>query len=780
MRRIAGVLGAMVLGAAAFGAGPARAGELAAIRFGGGSKGGGYDALATALAEVVEQREGRVRIAVERTKGSCENIRRLLAGELDAALVQYDVAAEAFKAGQAFASMAELGESGAPSGGWMCKLTAEQAARADLRVVAAVSDAAVHVLARRPIRLDDFADIGDDPIFIGKDGSGSFETAKVILGAAGLTAEKLTLFAGGADEALAAMSRRELLAMLRTTERGHKEIREVLASGLATLNPLPEDVLNRLIDGYPYYRVCPIEPGTYAGLEYSLPTACVSSVVLVAAPREAADDDGFQQARMLAVEAMIRGLQAIERDKKRAALGVHIEWRGFAEQEPIPLHPVAAQHERLETRRAWLQGAAIVLAVGVVLFVVRRFVRRRRVPGGGLENQLSNPLVPFAGFALVVGVATFIVWSLEHDSNARLRTLNDSFWEMNTFATGNFTTDTLKTPAARLVGAAATILGLGLLAWFTAALTNIFAQEQTRLWRRLKEHLVVLNFREDMLPLIRLLRSPGPNRQRALHVVVSDALPRRVRLQLARVKALTIHHENPEVPEDLAGLRLPRAARVIVLGGEAPGARGPDYDPLRIARAVHQACARDPVGGVQGARQLGVAATAADIARTAPALPVTLVETGEREQSEVFAPFAAWLVPVDCRRLSQRWLVMACRDRAFAEFFNRVVAFSDDNAEVYTAPAPTWLIGQTWRTARRALVQLQGRGGAVPLGLYRAADPGGKAPAGGTSHAELRRRLLVNPRPDERLVAHDLIVALCEDEADLLRIVRDTRKLVEG
>ncbi|PCC74866.1 TRAP-type uncharacterized transport system, substrate-binding protein [Nannocystis exedens] len=751
--------------------GAARAGDAIVVRFGSGAKKGGFDNTAQALAEAVRG-EGRVVIAPESTKGSCENVHKLLSGELDAALVQYDVAAEAFKAGLADA---DAGDSAIPKGGWMCKLSPEEADKAELRVIAAVSDAAVHVLVRRPVRLDDFAEIGREPLFMGKDGSGSYETAKVILGAAGHTAEQLPLFTGTADEALAAMSRRELLAMLRTTERGHTDIRDVLASGLATLNPLPEAVLNRLIDGYPYYRICPIETGTYPGLEYSLPTVCVSSVVLVATPRERLEDEGFLADRRLAVEAMIHGLKKLARDEQYKRLGVRVEWRGFAEREPIPLHPVAELHETSERRRAWLEAGASAAALGGALYLARRALRRRRVPGAGLESQLSNPLVPFAAFACVVALSTFIVWSLEHDSNARLRTLNDSFWEMNTFATGNFTTDTLKTPTARLVGAAATILGLGLLAWFTATLTNIFAQEQTRLWRRLSKHLVVLNFREDMLPLIRLLRSPGPTRHRALHVVVSDALPRRVRLQLARVKALTIHSANPEVPEDLAGLRLPRASRVIVLGdGETNGA---SYDPLRIARAVHQACARDPIGGGQRARPLGVAATSVEIARTAPALPVTLVETSDAEREEVFSPFAGWLVPVDCQALAHRWLVMACRDRAFAELFNRVVAFADDNAEVYTAPAPTWLIGQPWRKVRRALLEVQGRGGAVPLGLYRPADPGGKAPVGGTSHAELRRRLIVNPRPDETVVPGDLIVALCEDEADLVRIVAESRKV---
>lgn len=758
------------------GAGSARAGEPDVVRFGSGSKGGGFDALALALAQEVAGADGVV-VAPETTKGSCENVHKLLRGELDAALVQYDVAAEAYKAGQADV---DAPDASAPRGGWMCKLSAREAEQVELRVVAAVTDAAVHVLVRRPVRLDDFADLGREPLFMGKDGSGSYETAKVILGAAGHTAEALPLFQGGADAALAAMSRRELLLMLRTTELGHADIRAVLASGLATLNPLPETVLNRLIDGYPYYRICPIETGHYPGLEYSLPTVCVSTVVLVATPRERLQDEGFVRARGLAVEAMIGGLQRLAHSREHADLGVALVWRGFAEREPIPLHPVAEIHETQERRRAWLEAGALGVGLLGLLYMVRRALRRRRVPGAGLERQLSNPLVPFAGFVAVVGLSTFIVWSLEHDSNARLRTLNDSFWEMNTFATGNFTTETVKTPTARMVGAAATILGLGLLAWFTATLTNIFAQEQTRLWRRLNRHLVVLNFREDMLPLIRLLRSPGPLRHRALHVVVSDALPRRVRLQLARVKALTIHHSNPEVPEDLAGLRLPRAARVIVLGDAGGEGRGRDehYDPLRIARAVHQACARDPIGGVQRARQLGVAATSVEIARTAPVLPVTMVETSEAEREEVFSPFAGWLVPVDCQTLAHRWLMMACRDRAFAELFNRVVSFSDDNAEVYTAPAPGWLIGQPWRKVRRAL--LGGRGGAVPLGVYRIEAPEAEGRGGRRSHAELRRRLVVNPRPDMLVIAGDLLVALCEDEADLVRIVGESRKVALG
>lgn len=753
------------------------------VRMGTGSKGGDFHVLGLSLAADLEARGEPVQLAVESTKGSCENIKRLLEGSLDVALVQYDVAAEAYRASQmALPEADELDQ----FGGWMCKISPHLARQAELRLIAAVSDSAVHLLVRRPVRVDTIEHLGGQPIYIGKDGSGSFETARVILGAGGRSTDQLDLFNGSADEALQAMGRGQLLAMLRTTGRGHADVGGVLDSGLAALNPLPEDVLNRLIDGYPYYRVCPIEPRHYPGrLEYSLPTVCVSAVLLSALPRAHAEDRTVQATRDAVVGALLDGLERISDDPEHHILGLELLYRDFAEKEPIPLHPVSARRESWAMWMGWLELLGGLLVVGVLGFFGRRALHRRGIATGfAFEGQLSNPLVPFAAFAVVVVLSTYLVWFLEHDSNTRLRTLNDSFWEMNTFATGNFSTDTLKTSGARLVGAMATILGLGLLAWFTAALTNIFAQDQTRLWRRLHQHFVVLNFREDMLPLIRLLRSPGPTRLRSLHVVVPDALPKRVRLQLARIKALTIHYDNPEVPENLATLRLPRASRVIVLGGDVDPRQTVSYDPLRIARAVHQACARDPQNravqgraGLQALRTMSVASTSGAAGRAALALPVTLVETSESEPDEIFDPFSAWLVPVDSRQLGFTWLATACRDPAFAEFFSGIAAFSDANAEVYTIAVPVTCVGQTWRTLRRTLYGLpaspEKSGGVVPLGLYRATGSSGQGRPG--AHADLRTRLLINPALDHVIAAGDLLVALCEDEGELRRIVRQLR-----
>ena len=749
------------------------------IRFGAGSKGGGFAKTGEAIATSLEATDASSPVHVVYTGGSCDNVRKLANGELDAALVQYDVAAEAFAAAAAAQAVGSEGEVDAEGkSGWMCELSAAELAGVELELVAAIDDSAVHVIVRRPVRLDDFASVGDRPIFVGQRGSGSMETSKVILGAAGLTLDDVNSLDIKNKAAMTAMQRGELLLMLRTTEIGDPAIARLIATGMADLNALPATVIERLIDGFPYYRICQIDPHTYPGHEFGVPTVCVSTVVLTA---RRAGEDALTDEQVI---ALIDGLRWLTDNPVEDVPAVSVRWRGFAEREPIPLHRGAAYVERRDFLTYWAKViAALALALGLAA-LARRFLRRKGLLGnplsGNLEGQLSNPLVPFAGFLLIVGAATVIVWNLEHDSNARVRTLNDSFWEMNMFATGNFDSESLKTSTARVIGAAATIAGLGLLAWFTAALTSILSRDQMRLFRRMRNHIVILNFREEMIQLVRVLRSPGPMRQRSIHVVVSDALPPRVRQQLTRVRGLTIYQQNPEVPEDLVDLRLPRAARVIVLQG--------GYHPLRIARAVHHACVRlDPQARSETMKraELGLApsvqspALAGDESSGHAAVPVTLVEATEADMGGLFEPFSRWLVPVPARQLADAWLANACLDPAFGEFFNDMLAFRDGNSELYTVELPLPFHGKTWRDVRRSLFTAQSRAGIVPIGLYRGfhgtlaydeADVQDSSP-----QAEIARRLHVNPPLDLVVRPGDRLLAFAEDEADLRKMLKARR-----
>jgi TRAP-type uncharacterized transport system substrate-binding protein len=292
-------------------ASPAPAG---ALRFGTGSKGGGFAITGEAIRDALAKLDASTALDLQNTKGSCENVRKLARGELDVGLVQYDVAAEAFAAAAAGGS-AGAGEDGAPArSGWMCELSAAELDGVEFELVAAIDDSAVHVIVRRPVRLEDFSAVGDRPIFVGQRGSGSMETSKVILGAAGLTLDDVNSLDIKNNAAMTAMQNGELLLMLRTTEIGDGAIAELLASGMAGLNALPPAVIEQLIDGFPYYRICQIDAQSYPGLEFGVPTVCVSTVVLTA--------------RRSGVQLV--GDDQVEDSDRRAALSVQAPGRGAA------------------------------------------------------------------------------------------------------------------------------------------------------------------------------------------------------------------------------------------------------------------------------------------------------------------------------------------------------------------------------------------------------------------------------------------------------------------
>ena len=121
------------------------------IRFGAGSKGGGFAKTGEAIATSLEATDASSPVHVVYTGGSCDNVRKLANGELDAALVQYDVAAEAFAAAAAAQAVGSEGEVDAEGkSGWMCELSAAELAGVELELVAAIDDSAVHVIVRRP------------------------------------------------------------------------------------------------------------------------------------------------------------------------------------------------------------------------------------------------------------------------------------------------------------------------------------------------------------------------------------------------------------------------------------------------------------------------------------------------------------------------------------------------------------------------------------------------------------------------------------------------------
>jgi len=741
---------------------------------GAGSVGRGFDRVAQAIRAKLQDTGSDFSLEVVNTAGSCDNIHRLLSGDIDVALVQYDVAAQAVYAGRLDQTSATADDEKEHASGWMCGVTAREARKKEIQIIAGLFSENVHLLVRTPLRFEDASILDGHKIYIGREGSGSFETGRAILGAAGHLVDQVGFKGSGAeaisllkgvcapadrlkvsclaqefledgriskdcidngcvrtrcvDHGFLLTGRKsgayrdderdcgledyvtrsclnpaclekggsKLIAMLESVGQGDKGIKALVNTGVVSVEALPEQTIQVLIDHHPYYRVCQIDAGTYNRMHHAVQTVCIATVLVTARSRDQ------PTAESLAPDAFVDELlQAVIAIESGPANGLDepldLTWTGFAEEDVVELHPradVMVQENRLSEGSRYVAALLAILTAIAAAIVARRRLRKRRVSfRGKLEGHLDNPLLPIIVFIVLLLPSALVVWLFEHDVNVEMRVLPDAFWAMASFATGNFDSLMLKTVGAKAVGVAVTLCGLGFLAWFTAGLTTMFTTGKARFLRRLKNHVIIVNNHPALLSLVRKLRSPGPWQASTVHIV-AKGLTRRIRNQLSLMKGVKIHDCDPEVPEDLLELRpwLARCVTVLPPGGSLDS--GQNYHPVRVVRAIRVVCKEDET-------------------------PVTIVGSGDECPAALFLPFRDWVHPIRFRNVVDELVLASLGSLDYLRLVNHLLGDSAQSAALQTVAVHKNQIGKTWSAIRESNQARIGRIDAIMVGVYR-------------------------------------------------------------
>lgn len=670
---------------------------------------------------------------------------------------------------------------------WMCGISPWLASQASLNVVAGVGDESVHLLVRSPLMIEDFSTLGNYRIFFGSPLSGSYETARTILGAAGLVASDVA-FSGTWKEALQEIGNpgSNLLAIIRTISPGDQEVARLIREGLVSIQSLPDDTVRRLIEAHPYFRPCEIPKGTYPGMgPRTIQTICVDTVLVTnTAHLEAPMDQEVEEV-----------LQALERRDPTDTSGassssIRLKWRNFGDEDRMDLHPAASLRLRQELVRAW--GRPSLLLVSVALFLMAVWLIRKRLKKSrhplprNMRNQFENPAWPIVSVLALMWISAFTVQQIEQPINPAIQKVMDAFWSMASFATGNFESDRLRSPWSRFIGILTTLGGLGILAWFTASLTALFTTGRA-LWRkRYAGHVIVINAHDALFRLVEVLRSPGPLRLPIVHIVAKN-LPVRLRNRLLRIRGVVLHDLDAEVTADLRLLCPATSRRVIVLGERTeidgkPAGRG--FHPLRVVRAIRLASAPGAESDARQAIMQEGGRTRAGSEEThrsrGSRRPWTVIDSDTENANDLLIPNTDWLVSAPTRLLLEHLLARAAFDPSFSTMISHLLSYQDCNAEIWTALLPRSSASRTWRALREGLVRGNRRSGVVPIGIFRPSESSDCLPAGTESVGDVRDwllqspcsplpgKVLLNPPPGFLLENGDSLIALAEDEQTLL------------
>lgn len=295
-------------------------GSLAAtvfITIGSGSVTGVYYPVSSGIAKMINtylSKEG-IRANARSTGGSKYNVKAIDQNQLQAALAQNDVIYYAYNG---------LTE------------TFQNQPIKTIRGVAALYPEFMHILARPGSGIKTLEDLKGKKVYVGDIGSGVEATTKQIFEAAGMSFDDLAQAVHGkVGQAVQLLQDGKIDALFYTVGAKSAAMQEATEIAKAYFVPLPLDIIQKLIDTFPYYTQVIIPPNTYKGQDLSVATIGVKATFIVRS--DLPDDVVYKIAKLLFVD------KVDEFKNIHPALGTFFDVKKALDGMTIPIHPGAAK-----------------------------------------------------------------------------------------------------------------------------------------------------------------------------------------------------------------------------------------------------------------------------------------------------------------------------------------------------------------------------------------------------------------------------------------------------
>ena len=231
------------------------------ITIGTGGVTGTYYPTGGAICRFVNQykKESKIRCSVESTDGSLYNLNTLKNGELDFGIVQSDIVYQASKGEGAF----------------------KDAKFSKLRSVMAIYPELLTLVTKKDANINKLLDIKDKRINLGNSGSGNETTALALFEASGIDKNDLKQIGTfSASEMPDALKNNKIDGYFYMVGHPTANIKDAANSTDIKIIPIDNNILENLIDKYPYFAKGHIQAGTYRGQESDISTFGVKAVLV--------------------------------------------------------------------------------------------------------------------------------------------------------------------------------------------------------------------------------------------------------------------------------------------------------------------------------------------------------------------------------------------------------------------------------------------------------------------------------------------------------------------
>ena len=276
-----------------------------------GGTAGTYYPLGGALSEIWNKNIPGVNSTAQSTGASVANINLLKEGKADIIMVQNDITYYAANGVELFEEKYE-----------------------DIRGLAILYPETVQLVTLANKGINSVADLKGKRVAVGAAGSGAEANARQILNAAGITYDDITEQYLSFAEASNNLKDGNVDAAFLTAGFPTAAVTDIAAQHNLQLISLDDDLIEKLMNEYPYYTKITIPAGTYSGVDEDIQTVAVQAMLAV---KSDMDED-------LAYNLVKQMYDNLDRIKAAHSVGELIKPETGTEGMPIELHPGAQKY----------------------------------------------------------------------------------------------------------------------------------------------------------------------------------------------------------------------------------------------------------------------------------------------------------------------------------------------------------------------------------------------------------------------------------------------------
>ncbi|MDD4051552.1 MAG: TAXI family TRAP transporter solute-binding subunit, partial [candidate division Zixibacteria bacterium] len=618
-----------------------------------GGKGGIYYSVGEDIASLAPT---GIQFEVKPTSGSPQNIDLIKKGEVEFAIVQNDIARKNFDG--------------------------------SYKVIASLYTEPVQICVRAGLRLDGPRDLRGKRISLNEVNSGTYENAKNVLEASGITLDEIAPCNLTSDASLKALEEGTIDAAFFTAGVPHDGISKMLEQRKAYLLGLDAYTIKTLVDEQPYPDrvLAEIPKNSYPNMKNGIATvgvtACLicsqdsvknNAVIFNLMGRMYSKDFKDSAATpVLQTLEIANGIDGFPKDSASLGRLFHPEAVRYFHRNGVFL-----RRNFSELLNNFYPGALLVILFAV-LYISRR-KRAKLFSKSAFLRNFGKVLVAILVFLIPTGV---ILFYMERDVNNAFSSFGESIWSIMVYLVSGFEDRAPLTNMGKVISVFGILSGAILASFFTGVMAAVqmkgLFMKDDRLGEAFHDHVVILGWNEKGRRIISEILKW--NREVAVMSECESDIIRNGLVQYAH--RIACIKGNPRLTENLRRLRFNTAHSVLILSNRDGGSRSDDFT-VNILLQVHNLIS-----------SMGLPC----------GKPHVVVEVNDPASKEIMILAGADEV-VCTADLGQSLLINCAVHPGVSRFYEDLLTISDDTNEVYDADVPTGFVGKSYKLLREAMEQ---------------------------------------------------------------------------